>query len=318
MSASSSPVSVLVDNELPLSAAGKSRVPQEQPLRHWYAGIELKYEFRREKTVLVKKQHVGPLHVQRPFYPEKGDCCHTYLLHPPGGLVVGDHVEVRAHIGERCATLLTTPSAGKVYRAKGVPHADKLPQRQTIALRVDADAVCEWLPQETIIFNGANAQLHTRIDLNATAKFIGWDVVRLGRAASGELFDQGNVEQKLELWRDGRLQFMEKNCFAATDDFQTSLWGLQQQNTFGTMIATTIFSRDQIDVILEQLDELEDKDVSIQTKKHWALTQKADIFIARYLGSSIIACKAGYGILWDEVRKNMLEKEAVTPRIWNT
>jgi len=52
----------------------------------WEARIELGFERRHRRTVMARR-HYGPLAVQKPFYPE-GEICHTYLIHPPGGIEV--------------------------------------------------------------------------------------------------------------------------------------------------------------------------------------------------------------------------------------
>ena len=83
---------------------------------------------------------------------------------------------------------LTTPGAGKWYRS-GDRRA-----RQSVQLRVDAQALVEWLPQETIVFDGAEAELQTRVELAAGALFCGWDLLCLGRTASGERFAHGRLD----------------------------------------------------------------------------------------------------------------------------
>ena len=55
----------------------------------WSAELELGFAVVAGRTALVHNRHVGPLTVQRPFYPE-GELAHVYLLHPPGGIVAGD------------------------------------------------------------------------------------------------------------------------------------------------------------------------------------------------------------------------------------
>ncbi|MCU7226321.1 urease accessory protein UreD, partial [Acinetobacter bohemicus] len=82
--------------------------------------------------------HVGPLTVQRPFYPED-DTCHLYLLHPPGGIVGGDELTIRAALDSGCHTLITMPGASKFYRSSGAQA--HLHQRLTLAER----STLEWL-----------------------------------------------------------------------------------------------------------------------------------------------------------------------------
>ncbi|VTP82180.1 urease accessory protein [Proteus vulgaris] len=71
----------------------------------WLAEIVLRYEVKRGMTRLTEKRHIGPLMVQRPFYPEQG-IAHTYLLHPPGGVVGGDNLLINIDVqnGSSCIT----------------------------------------------------------------------------------------------------------------------------------------------------------------------------------------------------------------------
>ena len=83
----------------------------------WLAELELEYAVRRDKTCLVRKKQRGPLTLQRPFYPE-GDICHSYILHPPGGVVGGDTLEITVQAAAKSHCLITTPGATKFYRSK--------------------------------------------------------------------------------------------------------------------------------------------------------------------------------------------------------
>ncbi len=73
---------------------------------------------------------------------------------------------------------------------------------QSTDITVGAGGICEYLPQETIVFNGARAAISTRVNLTGDARYLGWDIVCLGRPACGERFKQGEVRQRLEIFRD--------------------------------------------------------------------------------------------------------------------
>ena len=75
----------------------------------WIAELNLNFSRSKEKTFLSKRNHIGPLTIQRPFYPE-GDICHVYLLHPPGGIVGGDSLTVNTNSEEFSKALITTVS----------------------------------------------------------------------------------------------------------------------------------------------------------------------------------------------------------------
>ena len=105
----------------------------------WEASLELEFAARGARTVLSRRVSIGPLVVQRPFYPE-GDVAHVYLVHPPGGVVGGDQLRVSVIAKDGAHALLTTPAATKFYRSEGRVAR----QRQEIV--ADAASV-EWLPQ---------------------------------------------------------------------------------------------------------------------------------------------------------------------------
>ncbi|MBT6114447.1 MAG: urease accessory protein, partial [Porticoccaceae bacterium] len=134
-------------------------IPEQKPRSGWLAELELDYAVRRDKTCLVRKKQRGPLTLQRPFYPE-GDICHSYILHPPGGVVGGDTLEIKLQAAEHSHCLITTPGATKFYKSKS-----DLVSHQTQKIRVAADAVVEWLPQQNIFFPGAQSVLKTEIDI---------------------------------------------------------------------------------------------------------------------------------------------------------
>ncbi|CAJ1293830.1 Urease accessory protein UreD [Klebsiella pneumoniae] len=135
------------------------------------------------KAVLASAQHVGPLTVQRPFYPEE-ETCHLYLLHPPGGIVGGDELTISAHLAPGCHTLITMPGASKFYRSSG---AQALVRQQ---LTLAPQATTEWLPQDAIFFPGANARLFTTFHLCASSRLLAWDLLCLGRPVIGETFSR--------------------------------------------------------------------------------------------------------------------------------
>src|SRR5262245_22778216 len=117
----------------------------------WVASLDLEFAARGARTILARRASVGPLVVQRPFYPE-GDVAHVYLVHPPGGVVGGDQLQLNVLAKQGAHALLTTPAATKFYRSDGRIAR----QRQDII--VDAASI-EWLPQETIVFPDARASI---------------------------------------------------------------------------------------------------------------------------------------------------------------
>ena len=180
----------------------KSRVTasaQFAPLpSSWLGELELWFETRDGKTLLMRRRHQGPLVVQRPFHPEADGTCHVYLLHPPGGVAGGDRLETKVHVGPGARTLLTTPGATKFYRSA---HSGS---EQHVSIDVGVGSVCEYLPQEAILFDGANAVIDMRVSVAEGATYVGWDLVSLGRPAAHEWFTSGRISQRTEVLWGGR------------------------------------------------------------------------------------------------------------------
>lgn len=294
-----------------MSCAVQQRPSVLQPSspREWLASIALTLALRDGRTRLINNTHSGPLRVQRPFYPESEDCSHVYLLHPPGGLVIGDVLDIQVDVQPGACGLLTTPSAGKIYGAKGASEL----QQQRVHFSVAEHASLEWLPQETIVFNSANGVLQTRVDLRGNARYCGWDIVRLGRVASGEPFTEGRCVQNLEIHRNGKPLFIERNVIDAGATLQRSLCGLQNRNTFGSLVVTADIASDLIDNLCTALDAL-----SGDGEDCWGLTQKDQVFIARYLGDDVALCRKGFELIWAAVRPSFNQRKPVPPRIWAT
>ncbi len=172
----------------------------------WRARLALHYR-REGETTTGHDQHEGPLRVLKRLYPEGPAICHHVVVHPPGGVVGGDEIEIDARLDDRAHAVVTTPGATRFYRSAG-PWAR---QRATLALG-DA-ARLEWLPLETIVHRGALAANAVHLQLAPTAQALGWDLLALGLPAAGEAFDAGCFEQHFELAGS----WLERGRIDATD-----------------------------------------------------------------------------------------------------
>ncbi|MDP2902773.1 MAG: urease accessory protein UreD [Methylovulum sp.] len=264
----------------------------------WQAQLELDFAHKNGKTVLAHRRHVGPLTVQRPFYPE-GGVCHVYLLHPPGGVVAGDclTIDIKAEAGS--GALVTTPAAGKFYRSAG-----ELAQ-QTVTLKVAAGASLEWLPQETIIYEGARVASQVRLELAAGARFIGWEVLAFGRPAANEGFTAGEVLLSWQVFRADALFYRERltldsNAFAAR-------WGLNGHSACGTLFAYPAAA-----VQLEAVREL------IGDSAGRGVTLMDDLLVCRALDTRADCLRDFFQQVWRVLRPAVIGREACAPRIWAT
>ncbi|MCG7957898.1 MAG: urease accessory protein UreD, partial [Candidatus Thiodiazotropha taylori] len=168
----------------------------------WHAQLKLGFRKTVNRTILSERFRQGPLSVQRALYPE-ADLCHIYLLHPPGGVVGGDRLDIQVDVTPQANALITTPGAAKFYRSLGpIAH-----QQQRLDV---CGGSLEWFPQENILFPSAQVELSTEIRLRDGARFIGWEINCLGRPAINERFDPGEADFKFSLWRDDQPLLIER------------------------------------------------------------------------------------------------------------
>jgi urease accessory protein len=270
----------------------------------WSAELELGFELVAGRSALTRNRHRGPLAVQRAFYPESSDLAHVYLLHPPGGIVAGDQLTVRVGVAPAARALITTPAATKFYRSEG-----RVAQ-QTQLLRVSEAASLEWLPQETIVFGSAQVSTKTVVELESGACFCGWDIVCLGRAASGDHFGSGRLRQAFEIWQGDRPLWIERADFDANQPVRTARWGLGGHRVFGTFVCTG-----QNAAAVAAARAAVDTDDS---RELFAVSQMRSAIVCRYLGSSTERARAVFAQAWAALRPAILGRPASPPRIWLT
>lgn len=265
----------------------------------WTARLELGFAQREGRTYLAHRRHVGPLVVQRPFFPE-AHACHVYVVHPPGGVVGGDDLTIDVTAAPGSHALLTTPAATKFYRCES-KHA-----RQSQEMAV-TNAVVEWLPQETILFPGALARSATVIKLSGDSRFIGWEIPCLGLPARGESFDRGEVQLNMELSIDGTPVWLDRLRIQGEHAARRSIWGLGGFDAIGTLIAYPAERS-----ILEPLRALAHDGVE------FACTVVDGVLVCRALGHRAEDVKKLFVAAWHVLRPTLLGKPAIAPRIWAT
>jgi urease accessory protein len=172
----------------------------------WHARLSLDYRMEDARCV-ARFEHDGPLRILQTLHPEGPAIAHNVLVHPPGGLVGGDVLDIDARVAPGAHGLVTTPGAARFYRSTGEPAV----QRANVT--VADGARLEWLPLEAICYSGCIAENHLRLDLAPGAEAIGWDVTALGLPASDQPFERGSLLQHLEL----RGAWLERGRIAAHD-----------------------------------------------------------------------------------------------------
>ena len=274
----------------------------------WRGTLALEYRRRGDQTV-VHDRHNGPLRVLRSLHPEGPRICHSVLVHPPGGIVGGDVLQVEATLGAGAHALLTTPGATRFYRSAGEPA------EQSVDVRAEAGSRLEWLPLETIAYSGCLATSRLRFDLRPGAEMMGWDVVALGLPASDLPFDAGTFTQAIEL--PGR--WIERGVVGAADRrLLDSPLGGAGQRALGVLwfAAADTLEPGRRDALLAAARAAA-KD-HVLAASSGATSPQASVVVLRTLAPGVEPAMDLLSRVWSAWRRLAWDLEAPFPRVWRT
>ncbi|MBF0271808.1 MAG: urease accessory protein UreD [Magnetococcales bacterium] len=287
---------------MPMARDNDSRC--EDPPPGWSAGLTLTLSRRDNGTVLSRRDHHGPLLVQKALYPEGREVCHLLLLHPPGGLVSGDALTLDLTLEADSHLLLTTPGAGKWYRCETGSAS------QTLRARLAKGAILEWLPQENILFDGCDARLGMAVTLESGALFMGLEMLCLGRRAGGERFDRGRVTLDSRVLTPEGTLWREQGAIIGGSPWMMADAGLGGHGVTGTLMVAGV----EIDP--EWLEVC--RRIPVADGLRTGVTRLPRMLLARALGHDSETLRHWLRALWQALRPLVAGRTGVLPRIWNT
>jgi urease accessory protein len=274
----------------------------------WHARLHLSYQHESERTV-ARFRHDGPLRILQSLYPEGDAVCHNVLVHPPGGLVGGDTLDIEIEGADGSHGLITTPGASRFYRSEG----DLALQRTRI--RLAAGARLEWLPLEAICYSGCRAQNRLSIEVEPGAELIGWDVTALGLPNAGQPFERGTYLQHIEVpgvWLErGRID-------AADHRLLQSPIGLGGHRCMASLffVAGSPVARARRDALLAHARSL--LEASPLAESAGATSPHAEVVVLRVLAPVVEPAMQLLRQVWQAWRAELWRLPAATPRIWST
>lgn len=272
----------------------------------WHATLSLNYRLDASRTVL-HHQHNGPLRIFKSLYPEGDAICHNVIIHPPGGLVGGDVLDVQVQVGSGAHALVSTPGATRFYASDG------LPTTQRVTLTLEPGARLEWLPLEAIAYPGCQAHNTLTATLAEGAELLAWDVTALGLPAAGEPFTEGRFSQRLDipgLW-------LEQAHIAAADTrLLDSPLGLGGQRCMGTLLLAsgTPFTRERREHLLDTVRAaLDAAPAGVQVG---ATCPNPQMLVVRAVAPVVEPLMAGLQQVWAALRPAAWGLGSTAPRIW--
>jgi len=286
----------------------------------WLASLSLEFDFKNQRSRLLRTSRIGPLSVQKVFYPEGHACAHVYILHPPAGIVSGDELKIDVMIQDNAHALITTPGANRFYRARTNLAIGDSKQSQISEINVMGKGVCENFPLETIVYDGADALNQSDIKLNSTGHYIGWDISCVGLPAAGNFFKTGSFTQLTRVFIDNKLIFHDRINLNQDNGVHEHIAGLNGNSVFATLLAYAPMEAIEkhgkhklMERLRKQIDQHSNAD-----SRNVSVTYIRRLLVVRYLGDSAEECKAIFIGIWRVIRPIFIHKEANTPRIWLT
>lgn len=161
--------------------------------------IEAAFADSAGRTRLARVFERGAMRLRVP----RGTACEAILVNTGGGIVGGDEIAIELSLGPHAAVAATSIAAEKIYRSHGA--AARLTTRLTLA----SGARLDWLPQETILFDGCNLHRDLHVDMAGDARLVAAETIVFGRLASRETAIRGALRDRWRVRRDGRLVFAD-------------------------------------------------------------------------------------------------------------
>ena len=152
------------------------------------------------RSALADLYEAGGLRLR---FPRNAQTCEAVLVNTGGGIIGGDRAELSFDVDAGADAMITTQSAEKIYRAQNVPA------EVALSLRAGAGARLEWLPQETILFEGAKLKRSFALDMADDARVTLLEATTFGRLAMGESSISGMLADRWRLRRGGKLVFAD-------------------------------------------------------------------------------------------------------------
>lgn len=273
-------------------------------MNSWQASLYLQFGESLGQTRLLHRRHQGPLVLQKVLYPEGPKTAHGLIIHPPGGIAGGDLLNLQFDLSRHTQVLLTTPGATKWYKSAG-RYA-----RQQTEINQHDDSVLEWLPQENIIFDGAEAEMETAVYLSANSVFSSWEINCLGRQSSGEKWEGSQVNQKLIIKREKRLIWHDSISLSSGCALLSAKAGLRGLRVFGSVVVAAGRVPDEI---IEACRE-----ITLDSNALYGVSALPEVFTARYIGDCSQEARRYFEALWVCLRPWYGKKKAIRPRIWAT
>ena len=258
------------------------------------------------ETRLAHLFHSDPLRIVFPNR-RRGDIAGGALVTTSGGLVGGDRIDISIEAQRGAQAQLFGQAAEKVYRSAGVDT------EIAVHLAVGPGGWLEWLPQETILFDGARLRRLTSANVAPGARLLAGEMLVFGRTAMGEAMTHGLVRDAWEVRREGRLHWADAlqldDTFA--DDL-AAMAGFGGALAFASLVYVGDDAADQLVTARGLLDAM----VATPGLRVGA-SVLGDVLSVRWSGTEALPLRNAFGAFWASFRHAAAGLPPTLPRLWH-
>lgn len=278
--------------------------PFEAPTAKVDGRAEIKFSVSDGQTRLAHLYQHEPLRVLFPA-PAKGDIPQAALVTTSGGLVGGDHLAISITAEAGSAAMAVAQAAEKVYRSTGEDCVIE------VELQAEDGAWLEYLPQETILFDGARLRRQTNIDVHPGARLLAGEMLVFGRIGRGERMQTGFVRDAWKISIGGRLTWAD--ALRLDGDMVAHLEhpaGLGGAASMATAVFAGPDAADHLGYGRAFFGECEDGVIGGASLVNGVLT-------ARWIGADAQALRKSFADYWAGMRARIMGYPAKLPRLWD-
>lgn len=268
------------------------------PLRRWADGAaEVCFALVDGETRIRHLYQSDPCRVLFPRHAD-GAPKEAVIVTTSGGVVGGDRLRFEIGAAADCVAIVTTQAAEKIYRAAG---ADS---EIDVTVAATDCGFLEWMPQETILFDGARLRRRTRLDIQGTARVFAGEIVVFGRRARDEKFTYGFLHDDWRIFKDGRLAWAD--ALHLSGDVGAEIANVHAFDS-AAAVATAIYCAPDAAAYLETARDL---------IGGGGASCVDGILVVRLVNADAAALRADFAQFWKMFRHETAGLPATLPRVW--
>ena len=258
-----------------------------------------------DKITRIKDLYqTDPLRVLFPQIPQ-GEIHQSVIVTTSGGLVGGDKITIDIKSGAHTKSLIMAQAAEKIYRSTGKDTEIK------IDLNCEEGSWLEFLPQETILFDGSRLQRKTNINVYSNARVLTGEIVVFGRSAYGEEFKTGMFKDSWEVAYNDRFVWSDSFLLGEDIDSIVNNWAcLDDAVALGTLVYMGPDTSNALSIAWESI-KIERVGVIV------GVTCVNGVLITRFVGRDALNLRKTFEDLWKTLRNNLINLPKKMPRLWS-